>query len=305
MFLFIKPLLYLKRFLVPSASAAPVAAAAPVPATPRADALLSNETLLEQYVTGAPCPQNALDLFRDEWASKLPEPFTHLTKGSAELFDDGRIKWLAQELGGTLRDSTVLELGPLEGGHSHMLERFGAKDVIAIEANKRAYLKCLIVKELLQMQRVRFLCGDFVDYLRADGPSFSICVASGVLYHMRNPAELIALLARRCTRHLLLWSHYYDHDTITGNPNLACKFPQQATAEHEGFAHTLYRYEYQAALNWRGFCGGSAAASNWMNRADLLRCLEYFGFTNFRFNYDDPHHPNGPAFTILADRRPR
>ena len=40
--------------------------------------------------------------------------------------------------------------------------------------------------------------------------TFDICFASGVLYHMRNPAELIALIARATDR-VLLWTHYMEH----------------------------------------------------------------------------------------------
>ena len=65
------------------------------------------------------------------------------------------------EIGG-VTEKTILELGPLEGGHSYMLDRAGAAQVVAIEGNARAYLKCLIVKELLGLPRVQFLCGDSV-----------------------------------------------------------------------------------------------------------------------------------------------
>jgi hypothetical protein len=73
-------------------------------------------------------------------------------------------------------------------------------------------------------------------------------------------------------------------------------------AEYAGFQHTLYRQEYQKALEWDGFCGGTAAISNWLNRDDLVRCLRHFGFSNLRFNFDDPSHPNGPALAIIAAR---
>ncbi len=38
-----------------------------------------------------------------------------------------------------------------------MLENMGASSVIAIEANSRAYLKCLITKEILNLRCSRFL----------------------------------------------------------------------------------------------------------------------------------------------------
>ena len=262
---------------------------------------LGHKAILEQYVTAYPNPQNALDIFRGEWASRLPEPWAHLTAGNAELFDDGRIKWLAQELG-AFTDKTILELGPLEGGHSYMLERLGAAQVIAVEANTRAYLKCLIIKDLLQLQRVQFLCGDFIEYLRQAGPAFELCIASGVLYHMQNPAELLALLAARCSQHLLLWTHYYDPSVIAQSPSVASKFSINHHHEYMGFQHTLYRYDYQDPLKSAAFCGGSVAYSYWLNRADLFRGLQHFGFGHFRLNFDHPQHVNGPAIAIIAER---
>jgi hypothetical protein len=196
----------------------------------------------------------------------------------------------------------VLELGPLEAGHSYMLEKSGASQITSIESNTHAYLKCLIVKELLELSRVHFLCGDFVAYLRDAESKFDLGIASGVLYHMTNPAELIALLSRRCDKHIYFWTHYYDPAVIKSNPVLAKKFPDEITAEHNGFKHTLYRYEYQGALGWGGFCGGSAHHSYWMNRDDILGCLKSFGFSKVEIDFDDPNHPNGPSFALLASR---
>lgn len=257
--------------------------------------------ILSQYVTSQPSPQNALDIFRGEWSSRLPEPYAHLTAGQIELFNDARITWMAQELGG-LTGKTVLELGPLEGGHSYMLEQLGASSVLAVEANTRAYLKCLIVKELLKLQRVEFLCGDFVEYLRQPGPAFDVCVGSGVLYHMQNPVELIELLAARCRQHLFLWTHYYDPTVIEGSAKLSAKFSERLEREHHGFRHTLHRYNYQSALMSGAFCGGSAPFSHWLSRTELLDCLRFFGFGNVRISFDHPGHDNGPSLALVAER---
>lgn len=255
---------------------------------------------LDQYITSAPSPENLVNLFKGEWSSRLPEPYASLQAGAIGLFDDGRISWAAEQLGG-FNGKTVLELGPLEAGHTYMLERLGAAEIVAIEANTRAYLKCLIVKELLALKRARFLCGDFVEYLRGEDRCFEAAIASGVLYHMRNPVELLALLAAKCDR-LFLWTHYYDAQVIHRQPHLAVKFPGETAAEQHGFRHTLYRYEYQASLEWKGFCGGSAEFSNWLSREDILSCLRHFGFTDLRIGFDDPNHPNGPAFAVAAIR---
>jgi len=257
--------------------------------------------ILDSYIKSAPNPQNALDIFQGEWSSKLPSPFHKLSAGEALLFDDPRIKWFMEEIGGVTGKS-ILELGPLEGGHTYLLEKSGAARITAIEANTRSYLKCLVVKELLQLQKAKFLCGDFVEYLRQPEKSFEVCLASGVLYHMTNPVELLALLANHCTQYIFLWTHYYDHEIIAADPNLIHKFSDPISAEYSGFSHQLYRQEYKTALGWSGFCGGNAPISYWMTRKDILNCLRYFGFDDLRINFEQPNHPNGPSLAITAIR---
>jgi SAM-dependent methyltransferase len=260
----------------------------------------SSPNILESYVTSVPSPQNALDIFKGEWASHLPPPFAELHSGPLPLFDDPRISGFLSDIGG-VTGKTVLELGPLEAGHSYMLDRAGAAHVTAVEANSRAFLKCLIVKELVGLPKVHFLCGDFMAYLRQPVGPFDVCVASGVLYHMQNPAELIQLLAERCREHLFLWTHYYDRDLIEKS-GTAHKYPSQRRQSHNGFEHVLYVHEYQRALDQQSFCGGSAPTSCWMTKDDILRCLEFFGFQTIKTVRDHTDHPNGPAVTLYATR---
>ncbi len=258
-------------------------------------------SILDEYVTSAPSPQNSLDIFKGEWSSKLPEPLAALQAGSAQLFEDARIDWCVEQFGG-FDGKTVLELGPLEAGHTYMLERLGAAEIVSIEANTRAYLKCLIIKELLELKRSRFLCGDFVQYLRTNQKKFDVCIASGVLYHMSNPVELIALAAKASDQ-LFIWTHYYDQAIISGEPKLAYRLSNGTPAEYEGFRHTLYRQEYKAALKWGGFCGGSETSSNWLSREDILACIKHFGLNNIQINFDHTNHPNGPSFALTATRQ--
>ena len=263
---------------------------------------MSQPSILDLYVKSSPSAQNALDIFKGEWASTLPSPFSELKAGSNLLFNDPRVEWFVNQIGGVAGQS-VLELGPLEGGHTYMLETLGASEIIAIEANTKAFLKCLIVKNLLNLSRSQFLCGDFIEFLKQDGARFEVGFASGVLYHMQNPAELLALMAHRCSRHLFLWTHYYDDAIIQGNPAIAPKFRRSSNSDYEGFKHTLYQQEYQVALNFAGFCGGNAPTSGWMTRTDLVRCLQHFGFEVEAVSFEQPDHPNGPALALAAKRR--
>src|SRR5688572_1114961 len=156
-----------------------------------------------------PSDQNALDLFANEWSSQPPSSRPELKAGATPLFDDPRITWAHHHLmtmgvEGGFANRDVLELGPLEGGHTYLINRYDAKSITAVEANARAYLKCLIAKELFGMPRARFLLGDCLEHLKQNDRHYDIGIACGILYHLTNPVELLELLARRCNA-LFLW----------------------------------------------------------------------------------------------------
>ncbi len=262
--------------------------------------LTSGANMSDRYVTSAPSPQNALDIFKGEWWSQLPEPFSTLRAGEMKTFDDPRIHWALSQFG-EVRGQTALELGPLEGGHSYMLERAGFDSVLAIEANPRAYLRCLIIKEIVGLNQTQFRCGNFVEYLRNSPPAVDAVLGSGVLYHVENPVELIALLSR-ITDRLFLWTHYYDAKIIPSNPKLAGSFTGFERSEYAGFEHSLFRYDYGRSFRLQRFCGGSRGHSHWMLREDIIECLGHFGFNAIRINFEEVDHPNGPAFALVAVR---
>ena len=49
------------------------------------------------------------------------------------VFADARLEWGLAALGG-VADRTVLELGPMEGSHTYLLEQKGARAITAVEA---------------------------------------------------------------------------------------------------------------------------------------------------------------------------
>ncbi len=254
-----------------------------------------------RYIYTAPSDQLALDLFRGEWSSAMPGSRPDLSAGAAGLFDDPRIKWAAKELGG-FKGKRLLELGPLEGGHSWMAEQMGAKSVTAIESNVRAYLKCLVVKEVLGLPRTRFLLGDFNRYFeeQAGGDPFDICLASGVLYHMTDPIGLMRSI-RKHARSAFLWTHYYDGPIMEAREDTPQRFSRIVETEALGRKFRFFEYCYTSAHGWTGFCGAGANSSFWMLRDELLAALELVGFRNIRVAMDQPDHPNGPAFCVVAE----
>ncbi len=290
------------RGRVPAPAVAPAPAPGPVFENRTHDLTSPTAGLLnaQGFVMAPPSPANALRLFDGQWSSRFPPPWGDLPAGKIPLFEDARISWLNEVAG--VKNKTVLELGPLEGGHTYMLESLGASAITSVEASARAYLRCLVTKEVLGLTRARFLLGDFVAYLRASGDSFDIAVASGVLYHMENPAELIALLASHCAGHVLLWTHYYDGDLLAEREDSGSRFGPARAASFGGFDHTLYEFNYNEALNWSGFCGGGEPRSAWMSRSDIIACLAHNGFGHVQIEFDSQDHPNGPAFGLIASR---
>ena len=264
-------------------------------------ARLRRRPLTDEYVNGAPSPQRALDLFDGEWSSLFPPTDAGpLRAGRVPLFEDHRLEWAIGRMGGVV-GRRVLELGPLEAGHTWMLEQRGAAEIVAIEANRRAFLKCLVVKEVLGMVRARFLLGDFVAFLREHPDArFDIGIASGVLYHMRNPVDLLGRLSRTCDR-LYLWTHYYDPGEVAGRP-VGARFGAPETLSVDGFEHTLHPHWYQAARFDRRFCGSGETHPRWMTRAAILAALRHCGYSQIDVAFEEPGHANGPAFAIVAER---
>lgn len=256
--------------------------------------------ILDAYVDNEPHYQNVLDIFSGEWSSILPS-YTGLTTipGTARLFEDDRIQWANQTLGG-FKNLRVLELGPLEGGHSYMLQNMGAAEVMAIESNIRAFLKCLCIKEIFGLDRVHFELGDFVRYLMNVKIQYDVVMASGVLYHLQNPIEVLEVIAS-ITNKIFLWTHYYDETIINGS-DIQNKFRVIESRVHKGFQYDSVEYQYKDALNWQGFCGGSKATSRWLLRNSITSYLDSLGFES-KIGFDHPNHPNGPAFAVCAIRQ--
>ncbi|MDR3476235.1 MAG: methyltransferase domain-containing protein [Devosia sp.] len=252
------------------------------------------------YATAPAAPANAVRLLDPSWVAALP-PELGIKAGEIPLYADGRIDWLVEQLRADWPSLDILELGPLEASHTGMMLKAGARSVLAIEGNRLAYLKCLVVKETLGLADAHFLLGDFVPFLQHDERHWPLIVASGVLYHMVQPLELLRALAKRTDR-LFLWTHVYDPKAMPkGDPRHAF-FTGTETVDFDGAHYRVHAHPY-GVMAIPTFCGGPVQGPRWMEREDVFDALQRLGFDDIRISSEQPDHPSGPALSILAQRR--
>ena len=252
----------------------------------------------DNYVTSIPSAQNALDLFADSWASRVPGE--GLVSGTVGLFEDSRINWLIEKRG-RFDGQSILELGPLEAGHTWMLEQAGAESILSIEANTRAFLRCLIVKEVLGMSRTHFVLGDFDKYFETSNQRFDFLLASGVLYHLVDPLVTLQRMIAR-TDELLIWSHFFDDKAMPiEDPRRSLFTGEVRRRESDGEALTYHIRDYGGGTGGNNFTGGIMSGSVWVEKAETIALLERHGFEVTPFlEHDD--HPFGPAACLYAKR---
>ncbi len=249
---------------------------------------------LDVYVSSPPSREAAFRIFDGQWSCSVPG----YGLGAVPQFDDDSIRWLEQQCGG-FKGKRILELGSLEGGHTYMLSQAGAASITSIEANTNAFLKCLIVQNALKF-KADFMLGDFRPYLDTCTDTYDLLLASGVLYHMREPVKLLQDMAK-VSGSIYIWTHYYDPGVILKREDLKMKFDREPRVQHFGSREVVsYKQSYLNALQWRGFCGGSAPTSYWMTKESILGVLSDLGLQVAIGR--DFQHPNGPVLLLFASR---
>jgi len=255
--------------------------------------------ILDEYVAGMPCPQNAIDALAG-WNMALP-PQAGVVAGRAAMYYDPRILWAIEQFG-SIEGRKILELGPLEASHTWLLEQHGPSEIHAIEANKLSYLRCLVVKELLDLKRAKFYLGDFAEWLRNTEQRYDFIIASGVLYHMEDPIELLELIASRANA-FYLWTHYMSEEAMPeGDPRRGAFIGTAEIQRRHGVPVRLYKRSYYGAWRDKAFCGGMTDLHRWVEKGDIIRVIDALGFDDLRVAHDEPNHQNGPSFSIFARR---
>lgn len=249
---------------------------------------------LIKFESRTPSAQTAVDVFRDRWACNLQPLLGVDGTGPNLLFtQDKRPEQAARALGRTDFDGfDILEIGPLEAAHTWILEKMAARSVTCVESSVEAWLKCLIVKEILDLKRSKFLLGDVIAYLEEEQRRFDLVFCSGVLYHMSDPVRLIRDIAGATDR-CFVWTHVY-------HPDRQPVAFQSSVVERDGFKVRYWAHQYGTKLSQ--FWGGNKSTAVWMSQEDLFTVFSAYGLSDIELVADHYNHPNGPSVTFCAKR---
>ncbi|MCK3780793.1 class I SAM-dependent methyltransferase [Ensifer sesbaniae] len=265
----------------------------------RAAVVSSVDDVFDQYCRDLPEHQNAVDSLPG-WNSAFP-PEVNIKAGKHPLFADGRIDWAISQAG-DLKNKKIIEIGPLEGMHTFMLNKHRPAFIDAIEANRKCFLRCLVTKEILGIDCARFYLGDALEWLQAKSTHYDLAIASGVLYHMADPARFLSEITRRCDS-LFLWTHYFDDDAMPKDDQRRQAF--SGDVEKRTFAGVQVNYYERGYLRANAkdeFCGGMKDRHYWMHRDDILTLLVALGFGDISIAHEDKTHGGGPCFSVFAKR---
>lgn len=256
---------------------------------------LRRGTQLEEWtapLAGKPTREAMFDVMKG-WTSQF-DIDGKTVGGPLALCSDARLFWHLDIIGGAA-GKRVLELGPLEGAHTKTLIDQGAREVIAIEGFAACWLRCLIVKEVFQLNRAQFLFGNFCDYVAEyEGPKFDFVLAAGVLYHQENPVRLIFDLAR-LTDQVLVWSQVAGEDSPDG---------PEATIDAGGRTYRGKLNDYRGSrTSNEGYCGGLCSSAFWMYPNEMRRAFMDAGF-RFVIERRWDVTPHGPCVLFVASKSP-
>lgn len=288
-----------KTFMATSAAGSPFSALMERLGLARRKSVVAPAEHLDEYITSFPSHQNAINALPG-WNQAFPDHLG-LEAGRVHLHHDPRILWAMEQVG-PLEGKRILEIGPLEAGHTWLLDQQRPAVIDAVEANKLCYLRCLVTKEILQMQSARFHLGDCQLWLEQRPDTYDFVIASGVLYHMQDPIRFIEAIAAR-TDALFLWTHYADDAAMPeGDARRGAFVGEPEVRHHLGLDIHLHPRSYLGAWKDKAFCGGMHDLHRWIDKADLLAFLNALGFDDIRIGNDEPAHAFGPAFSLFARR---
>jgi 2-polyprenyl-3-methyl-5-hydroxy-6-metoxy-1,4-benzoquinol methylase len=243
---------------------------------------------LKQEVAGLAGPAGRLVARGSPWWSLfpftthriqlLPDVFTAET--GVESDHDLRTRVVLDAAGG-LASKRVLDVGCLEGGFSVEFARQGASEVVGVEVRRLSVRRCDLVRDLLGLTNLRFVCGDVLHELTRAQQPFDAVLATGILYHFPHPDVVLRLMRERCSGFMLLCTHVARADASShGCSDDIVEY----VGEHGTYRGRRYsERSVDAAEENSGddlWASWSNETSFWPLEDDLVRMIESAGFAS-------------------------
>ncbi len=127
---------------------------------------------------------------------------------------DVRTEIVLEACGGSLDGRTVVDLGCLEGGFTLAFAERGAQHALGIEARELSVQRCELARSFLGLDNAEFVIADLKTELPRRDP-FDIVFATGILYHVADPAEMLRSMRAACTHLALIDTHVADPERAT------------------------------------------------------------------------------------------
>jgi SAM-dependent methyltransferase len=219
----------------------------------------------------------------------------HLAYHRTRYGEDHRIKYIAYFL--DLRGLRTLELGPLEGHHSVLLEKMGVRENVAIEARTENMRKCARIKEKYGLVNTTFLQQNLENlYSGREQPLFSgkfdVVICLGVLYHLPDPVKALEWCRTQSDR-LFLGTHYVEKDDPWRYPP---EWFQSAAYEYRGKIYRTMQCREEGEVDP---LSGMSPTSVWAYEDDLIMMLRDSGYGRISVLGKDLQN-GAPHITILA-----
>lgn len=191
-----------------------------------------------------------------------------------------------------LHDKSIIEMGPQEAAHTILMHNFGAKKIISLEGRLSSYIKCCVIKNVFELTNAKFYLEDLRSVELKKFGKFDVCLCSGILYHLPNPAEFIAKISEVAPR-ILINSHYSNS-----------KFPptEEVDITTNGKKYKGKKYD---EVDINHINSGLQQYSFWFYKEDFIQVLKDVGYDKVEvlkdWSIEDPELKL-PAITIYAEK---
>jgi hypothetical protein len=260
-----------------------------------------------------PSAQTELDIFPN-WTYKIPIENTASGQAKQFLSKPGFFN-RAELVFGDLKAFKTLEMGPNEGEITFHLHHHGIKNVVSIEARPANYLKCVVIKNMLRLDNVRFMCGDAI--LHLEDNSYDICYCKGVFYHLSD-LELFFENITKSVKRIVFQTHYYDTEaeiydkhniesreksSLGGFPTVNWDFGDSEIfhMRNESFQRIKHYYQDSDGHRIHGR-GGIENFAYMMPLKDIIKAFNLFGW-KIEDIEDNPDNNRGPWVSFLAHNK--